>query len=206
MFAIYNIQGRAFRDSLEALQRVRKPDKVFEAELKQNVSQDETTVVQGLGSSEPPTPANAKSIASYRQMLDANERTVIVHAYQLMTHPVLTIYANKSLKEAFELFENSAVNQLPVVSPQLDIVGMLNRNDVIKAYYMKSQSILSELMKPEVITVDPISDVRRVAKVLHEYQQSALPVVNEQDHLVGIITKTDILKALIKDPPISLWA
>jgi CBS domain-containing protein len=42
--------------------------------------------------------------------------------------------------------------------------------------------------------------------VLLDYQLSGLPVVNEREELVGILSRSDILRALVNDPPLSLWA
>ncbi len=204
MFAIYNIKGRTFRDSLEALYQVRQPHTVHKPNIQSDIAQDETTVIQGLNTKE--ATSNAQNIASYREMLHANEGTEIVHTYQLMTHPVLTIYTNQTLEELHDKFIKYGVNQLPVITPQLEIIGLVDRVETLEAVYRNNGQVIEDIMQTEVITVDPISDVRRVARVLHEYQLSALPVVNQQDHLVGIITKTDLLKALIKEPPLSLWA
>ena len=210
MFAIYNIQGRAFRDSMEALKRVRQPHSAEKVDSEQGITQDETVVIQGVDSSVETDKIGSitdnQGIQAYRQMVHANEKTVIVHAHKIMTHPVSTLLSNISVKEAYEDFEKYGYNQFPVLAPQLDLIGMANRLQVTQAFHNNPQQKLSELMTEEIITADPISDVRRIAQVMHEYNLSAMPVVNAQDELVGLISKTDILKALITDPPLSLWA
>jgi CBS domain-containing protein len=202
MFAIYNIHGRTFRDRLETLRKVKKPNQTENFQLRQDVTKDETEIIPGSHSEELP---NNKNIATYREMLHANTRTVIVHAYQIMSHPVITLNSNSSVAQAYEFFQKYSYNQLPVLSPQVKLVGLISRLDVIQANYRQPQITIADLMASDVITADPVSDIRRVASVLYNYKLTALPIVNEQDHLVGIITKTDILKALMNDPPISLW-
>lgn len=202
MFAIYNTQGRTFRDRLEALKKVKQPQQVADIPLKQDLSYDETNIIQGSTSEQI---ANARNIATYRKMLHVNDRSVIVHAYQIMSHPVATINADISVKQAQEYFQNNLYNQLPVLTPQMHLVGLLTRMQVMQAYYQKPQIALAELISNDVITADPVSDIRRVASVMYDYKLPALPIVNEQDHLVGIVSKTDILKALMNDPPVSLW-
>lgn len=203
MFAIYNVHGRAFRDRLEALKKVKKPHPIENIILQQDISQDETNIIQGTSDEDVP---NNKNIATYRKMLHASERTVIVHAYQIMSHPVATLNDNITVKQAYEYFQTHSFNQLPVITPQVKLVGLISRMEIIKAYNNTPHSTIAALMAHnDVITADPVSDIRRVASVLYNYKLPALPIVNEQDHLVGIISKTDILKALINDPPVSLW-
>lgn len=205
MFAIYNLQGRTFRNSLEQLQKVYQPHANEAASLHENTAQDETLVIQGT---EQESQANAKSINAYRKMLNVTEREQIIHTYQIMSHPVFTLQSDFSLSKAFELFEHHEVQQMPVVSPQNHLVGMLSYQQVYKnqmSAQLSKNTAVADLIDQQVITADPVSDVRRVARVLYQYQLGALPVVNEQDHLVGIISKTDLLKAIMREPPLSLW-
>lgn len=209
MFAIYNIQGRSFRDNLEHLKKVKQPEAIdFNQPLLQDIAQDETLVVQGASNETANNLLNKKSVDTYRKMLHANERSVIVHAYQIMQHPVITINSNCSLQNAYQLFQSHPVHQFPVFTPQLELVGLLDKVVVVQQLLNHPDSLnlpISEFLKRDVISADPVTDIRRVAKVMYEYQQSALPIVNEQDHLVGIISKTDLLKAIMMEPPISLW-
>ena len=61
-------------------------------------------------------------------------------------------------------------------------------------------------MTSPVICADPVADVRRAAFVMLESRQSAVPVVDGLRHLVGAISRGDILRATLADPPLSLWA
>lgn len=61
-------------------------------------------------------------------------------------------------------------------------------------------------MAKEVITADPISDIRRVAQVMQEYHLSGVPIVNDQDSLMGIVSRSDMLRAVTNDPPLNMWS
>ena len=204
MFAIYNINGRTFRDNLEALKKVRKPHLVDATQDQRDTAQDETIVIQGTGTTEALSDRN--KVNAYRQMLHANEKTVLVHAYQIMSHPVKTLTSNITVRQAYEEFEKYGVSQFPVYTPQLKLIGMITRLQIVQAMLQPNNPTLDTLLEGDVITADPVSDIRRVAKVMYDYRLTAIPVVNEDDLLVGIISKTDILKALTQDPPLSLWA
>lgn len=65
---------------------------------------------------------------------------------------------------------------------------------------------MANVMMTAMINIVPITDIRRVARVLHGYHLSGLPVVSEQAERAGILTRSDVLRALANDPPLSLWA
>jgi CBS domain-containing protein len=64
---------------------------------------------------------------------------------------------------------------------------------------------VAEVMASPVICADPVTDIRRIARVLLESGLSALPVVDDAGKLAGIVSRGDILRAALADPPLSLW-
>ena len=208
MFAIYNIQGRRFRDNLENLKRVHSPHQVQDTGFHTNIAQDETVIVQGLSISQ----VNAQGVDAYKKMIHARERERVFHAYQIMKTPVVTLPLETSIQDAYRLFHSHKVNQMPVSNQQMQLVGLVTLNDLLafiiedgdQISFVKNKTI-KDAMSNEVITADPVSDVRRIAHVMVEYKLTAVPIVNDQDHLVGIVTRTDLLQAMLQDPPLNLW-
>jgi CBS domain-containing protein len=64
---------------------------------------------------------------------------------------------------------------------------------------------VSDLMWTPVPSVAPETDIRRLARVLLDTGLPGLPVVNEQDGVMGFVSRTDILRAVVADPPLDLW-
>lgn len=70
MFAIYNIEGRRFRDNLENLKRVHSPHKADQVSFHENIAQDETVIIQGNTTEK----VNSQGLETYRKMLHGKQR------------------------------------------------------------------------------------------------------------------------------------
>lgn len=217
MFAIYNTQGRRFRDNLENLKKVHRPDITHKVPFHVDTAQDETVVIQGSSSETSADgrsdAGNQKATKAYQEMLHINDRTPICHVHQLMSHPVVTISMNASIEEAYHLFRDNNFNQMPVVDTEHKIVGLITIQGLLRFMLVDNEEVhfiadktVGDAMSKEVITADPVTDIRRVASAMLEYHLDGIPVVNETDQLIGIVSRSDIMRAVINDPPLSLWS
>lgn len=212
MFAIYNVEGRRFRDSLEKLKKVRRASPVERVDIHADTAQDETFVIQGVDPSA--FSASQKGVAAYKETFENQHRERIIHAYQVMSHPVMTLPLSITLEKAYLFFKEHRIEQAPVINLQNKLVGILALKDLLNVMMIENHEIhavmdnktIADIMEEDVITADPVSDIRRVADVLVTYRLSGLPVVNEHDDLVGIISRSDLLKAMTQDPPLSIWS
>jgi acetoin utilization protein AcuB len=213
MFAIYDIQGRHFRDTLENLRKVRQPQASQWIPLRSDMTDDETQ----------PVPANSKRDSggrilyrkaeqAYREIRQLNQREPIYHAYQLMSHPVKTLPMKLDILTARRCIQELGFRQMPVLSSQRRIVGMLSVENLLQCIVTDGDQVrylcgkcVEDAMSQEVITADPVSDIRRIAQVMQEYHLNGVPIVDEQDALIGIVSRSDILRAVINDPPLNLW-
>ncbi|MBK8182313.1 MAG: CBS domain-containing protein [Candidatus Competibacteraceae bacterium] len=123
-----------------------------------------------------------------------------------MTVEPIAISPRAKLREAEELFETHDFNGVPVVDDQRRLVGILTKFDVLKAFSLGSQAIaphyhnIMEQLVETAMTRDPVSvepqlPLSRLLQKLVELRTKSLPVV-ENDRLVGIIAREDVLKAL----------
>ena len=136
----------------------------------------------------------------------------ILHAHQLMSHPVETVQMTLDIVSAWKYLRRKRYHQLPVLNRQQRIVGMLSERDLLYFLVIEDEQLsyvdgktVADAMSTEVITADPVSDVRRIANVMLDYHLSALPIVDERDALIGLVSRSDILHAVASDPPLSLW-
>jgi CBS domain-containing protein len=50
-----------------------------------------------------------------------------------------------------------------------------------------------------------VTDIRRIAAAMLAHRIDGVPVTGEQGRLVGYLSRSDILRAVVPDPPLSLW-
>jgi len=214
MFAIYDIEGRRFRDTLENLRKVRKIQAGAKTPMWSNPAGDESEPVAGTSSIKTGGHVvSSKAVQAYREMRQINRREPIYHAHQLMSHPVSTVPIEMSILDAQRYFRERNLQQMPVINAQQHIVGMLSLEDLLQFIVIDDGQMqyvggkrVADAMSREVITADPVSDIRRVAQVMQEYHLDAVPIVDEQDALIGIVSRSDILRAVMNDQPLTMWS
>jgi CBS domain-containing protein len=95
--------------------------------------------------------------------------------------------------------EAKDLHHLPVVDGSQSVIGIVTRRDLQLAArcYGTAPVEVSEVMHTPVITITPDSALRDAADRMRREGIGSLPVCDSEDgHLVGIITETDLLRAL----------
>ncbi len=116
-------------------------------------------------------------------------------AKDLMTYPVKTIDAGETIEKTGEILTRYNVNVLPVTAEE-KVVGLISRQVVEKAaFHGFKDSPVGDYMTSEFAAVQPHTPLSKVQDLVVGNNQRFLPVM-EKDHLVGAITRTDLLRWL----------
>lgn len=126
-----------------------------------------------------------------------------------MTQPVLSIDKNDTIGLANQLMSEKNIRALPVLFEGA-LVGIVTDRDLKKVSvsektglnspkvaYLNTRIKVRTIMTKNIITVQPNTTIDEVAKILLKKKISAVPVVNESNALVGIITLSDVFRFLI---------
>ncbi len=142
-----------------------------------------------------------------------NEGRPVFHAGEIMNFPVLSIAPEIKVSDAWVTFKKANVRHMPVLSEEGRIIGIVSDRDLLKQLIIKEGAMedvrdvrVKDIMADEVITASPLTDIRRIAKVMLDHHIGTMPIVNEGELLAGIITRSDILHAIINHPQLKLWA
>lgn len=105
--------------------------------------------------------------------------------------------AEQSINELRRLApEAETIYYLFVVDEQETLEGVLSLRELIIA---SPETPLKDLMHKKIVKISPYDDHEKVAEIIHKYGLLAVPVVNEQNQILGIITVDDVLELLMPD-------
>ena len=123
----------------------------------------------------------------------------ILTAQDIMSSPVETIKSSSSIDSAWGLVTNKRFRHVPVVDDQNRPIGVISDRDLLrqKAKEISAKKI-SDIMKPKLLTARKETSVREIAFILFSEKIGSMPIVDDKDNLIGIITRSDILRAVVQ--------
>ncbi len=141
------------------------------------------------------------------------QRRRVQIARELMSSPVVHLHPDDTVGEAWELVRERRFRHLPVLDEDGHLVGIVSDRDLLRVAGTPDHQPRAEvsdrpvrtLMHTQVYTARPDAPVRQIARVLIDRRIGAMPVVDPGGALVGMITRTDILRVLVNDAPLQLW-
>jgi tRNA nucleotidyltransferase (CCA-adding enzyme) len=117
-------------------------------------------------------------------------------ARHLMSFPVKTVKGGEQIRAVRDFLNRYNVNALPVMEGER-IAGLITRQVVDKAaHHGLEEEAVEEFMSREFLTVDPDTPIETLRELVIEGSQRFVPVV-ENGHLVGAVTRTDLLRHMV---------
>jgi CBS domain-containing protein len=114
----------------------------------------------------------------------------------LMTREVVFCEPNDPMSTAAHLMWDNDCGVVPVVNEKQVVVGMVTDRDLCMASLLGGRPLsempVREAMSPCVVFCSPGDELRSVHGKMREHQIRRLPVVNDENKLVGIVTLNDL--------------
>jgi IMP dehydrogenase len=122
----------------------------------------------------------------------------VKRAENFMIMDPITIHPENTVQEAINLMHEYGIGGIPVVDEENVLIGIITNRDL--RFEKEGHRPVREVMTHEqLVTTDDTIDLLEAAKILQEHKIEKLPIVDDEDHLVGLVTYKDITKA--KDRP-----
>ena len=123
---------------------------------------------------------------------------------EIMTKGPLTVTPLETVAQADELMVANKIRQLPIVEKN-ELVGIITDRDIrsflgsslLDSAEMREKALntpVREIMTTEPITISPDDDLEEVVELLIDEKMGGIPVVDEEEGLVGIVTYVDVLR------------
>ena len=130
----------------------------------------------------------------------ARQVAIVKRAENGMIYDPVTIRRGSTVKDALDMMHDYHIGGIPVVDDENHLVGIVTNRDLRFERHMDKK--IDEVMTSENLVTSHIqTDLIAAAAILQENKIEKLPVVDNENHLVGLITYKDITKA--KDKPMA---
>jgi homoserine O-acetyltransferase len=113
----------------------------------------------------------------------------------VMNREFAKIKENSSIENAAEMMLHEKVTHLPVTSNDNHLLGIVTAWDISKSV-ARNYTELDDIMTKDVIVASPEDPIELTARKMKKYNISSLPVVDENDKVIGIVT-TDHISTLM---------
>ncbi|UTV26804.1 CBS domain-containing protein [Photobacterium atrarenae] len=126
---------------------------------------------------------------------------------EYMTRKVITIEPQAGLREAFFLMRDEAIRHLPVTSPDGKLIGIISDRELRRPgwvdespeigheYQLTDDLLVGDVMITDVVSVHTYETLTKAVGILLEHNVGALPVLDKNGDLVGMLSAVDLLRA-----------
>jgi acetoin utilization protein AcuB len=134
--------------------------------------------------------------------------TMLVRPY--MHSPVICIDQQASIEAGLRLMHQHKIQRLPVIDKAEALVGMVTERDLLYALPVPVTALgqwggasdgggttIKSLMAKNVVRVHENTPVDMVVSLMFRHKIAGIPVIDDQNHVIGIVTKSDLLKAYL---------
>ena len=138
----------------------------------------------------------------------------------VMTSEVISVLKYDNVMDVAKILAEKNISGLPVVDKKNKVIGMITQADILSVVGMnkehtfkdllkhmfgeplserKAGDIVAEIMASPVVTINPQANIAEAAQIMDCKKIRRLAVVDEKNMLIGIISRADILKAVLRN-------
>jgi len=124
----------------------------------------------------------------------ATEVERVKRADELIIRDVVTASPDQTVREVDEMMDREGVSGAPVVDGASEVLGIISGTDIRPYLEVGERDEVREAMTDEVITASEDVTARDALELMYEHKIERVPIVDDQDRLVGLVTMQGILQ------------
>jgi acetoin utilization protein AcuB len=141
-----------------------------------------------------------------------------LRAKEVMTTQLFTVQTDTLLKDVNDIFSRESIHHLPVLNEKQRFVGMISNTDLMllldwgtklnlpaslrKNSFLLTSNFARDIMETNVMKIGPDDTIRKCVQIFSENYFRALPVIDETEKLLGIITTFDLMILAYTEKPL----
>ena len=107
------------------------------------------------------------------------------------------LYEDDTILSASRFMKEEKIRNLPVVDNKKKLVGLITLREIIETVFKNPEKILvKDAMIKHVISVKPDTPLKGAIEVMLQNKFGCLPIVDNENRLIGMVTESDLLKTL----------
>lgn len=137
----------------------------------------------------------------------------LIQTLEMMKTHVQRIAPDAHLSEAVDLMDLYQVRSLPVVDSEGSLIGILSERDILTAIFAEAEALernsfsswaragerlVCDLMTSPVVSVHETEEVHGALLLMFQHELNRIPVLTEQNRVIGILNRVDVLQALFE--------
>ena len=209
MFSLYGISGPIFQGTLENLGRLPPVARPRPLGAVRRIGEDFPIPPR----EEAPAAAHNPALGAYQAMLpESLERGPLYFANQIMQSEVIAVHDDDDVAHAWRTLTAHRIHQAPVLDATQALVGIVSERNLLTTLNVDERGIrdvlfkrVRDVMTSPVVAASPDTEIRQIARVMLARDVDGVPITNANGHLLGFVSRSDILAAIVTDPPLSVW-
>lgn len=127
-----------------------------------------------------------------------------MNAADVMSRPVISVGPRTTVRAANALLVDHGFCALPVVNDDSHLVGIVSGADLLRAGVdrVAAGTTVAQVMRSPVISAPVSDDPAELAEIMLRDRLRCLPIVDDQQVLVGVVSRSDLLRTLVPDDDI----
>lgn len=134
-----------------------------------------------------------------------------MYVRDFMSSPPITVQQSMRFSDALKLMHERKIRRLPIVDKAGRLLGIVTERDLFLAspspatsltvwelnFLLERMTVADVMSKKQMVVAHPDMAIQEAARLMMQNRIGGLPVVDEHNMVVGVITETDIFRVLI---------
>ena len=155
------------------------------------------------------TQPGSQGIEGYQTQLPQHTPKPVSYLKDIMSRNIITLSEDAIVADAWEIFLDFGFHHIPIISSNKDVLAIVSKSNLSQGPEANrdiTQQNIMKFAKSRVFCFTEETDIRQATRILYDYNLGALPIVDKENKLIGIVTRTDIIRLISHYGPMELWA